>query len=226
MTIDVTCSCGKSLAASDEWAGRRVKCPRCGAVVAVSAATPPPASNLLAQDDDWAAEFASSLDTRAPRSPSPYTEELAATKPRGWWYRWLFWKFPSIGSKFTWNEPTWFRLRLRDDMARRVIVVLAVGAGGAGAVLTLLALISQAPSILDMLMAIAVGAIMCGLIAWSFLFRLRDHVSGSMRLKKDGIQRNRSHFFGHCVEARNNSARRWLRDMEEWRAIPEGASRE
>ena len=188
MAIHVTCSCGNLLAAKDEWVGRRVKCSKCGAVFAVPTAAPP-ASNLPAQDDGWAADFASSLDTRVPRSASPFPAEHAATKPNRRWFSWLFWKFPSIGSKFTWNEPMWFRLRLRGDIPRRVIVILAAWAGGTGVLLMLFAINVKPPGIL---LAIAMGTIFGG-IAGLLLLGRRNHVSGRMSLKKDGIHRHRSY---------------------------------
>lgn len=41
--IQVTCSCGKTLSAKPEFAGRRVKCPKCAATLVVPApASPPP----------------------------------------------------------------------------------------------------------------------------------------------------------------------------------------
>ena len=35
MTIQVNCQCGQKLNAKPQWAGRRVKCPQCGKVLAV-----------------------------------------------------------------------------------------------------------------------------------------------------------------------------------------------
>jgi hypothetical protein len=42
MAISVTCACGKTLRAKDELAGKRVKCPGCGAVSVLPAAAPVP----------------------------------------------------------------------------------------------------------------------------------------------------------------------------------------
>ncbi len=56
MPIRFSCNCGRSILAKDELAGRRVKCPQCGAVVLVP--KPEPAAEkeevgLLPLDDPW-----------------------------------------------------------------------------------------------------------------------------------------------------------------------------
>ena len=38
MAIQVICSCGKSLTARDEHAGKRAKCPSCGSVITIEEA--------------------------------------------------------------------------------------------------------------------------------------------------------------------------------------------
>lgn len=50
MTI-ITCECGKRLKAQDEWAGRRVRCPDCGAVHLVSKAEQAEPSGQPAEGD-------------------------------------------------------------------------------------------------------------------------------------------------------------------------------
>src|SRR5215510_12255854 len=40
MPIQVACSCGKKLHVRDELAGKKIRCPVCGGVLAVDAATP------------------------------------------------------------------------------------------------------------------------------------------------------------------------------------------
>jgi RsiW-degrading membrane proteinase PrsW (M82 family) len=54
MPIVVTCSCGKRLRARDEFAGRKAKCPGCGTIVTLVAATAPEDDTvyLLENDDD------------------------------------------------------------------------------------------------------------------------------------------------------------------------------
>lgn len=49
--IQVNCSCGKTLSAKPELAGRRVKCPKCAAVLTVPAAPPPADENPFAFGD-------------------------------------------------------------------------------------------------------------------------------------------------------------------------------
>src|SRR5688572_14516442 len=47
MPIPVTCTCGKRVAAKDEFAGKRLKCPSCGGAIAIpasQAAAPQPAA--------------------------------------------------------------------------------------------------------------------------------------------------------------------------------------
>jgi RsiW-degrading membrane proteinase PrsW (M82 family) len=48
MAILVTCPCGKSLRAADALAGKRVRCPACGGVLAIPA--PPPEPDLLPEE--------------------------------------------------------------------------------------------------------------------------------------------------------------------------------
>ena len=51
MAIDVACSCGAKFRVKDEWAGRRAKCTKCGAVVSIPArAEPEPLADLPNSD--------------------------------------------------------------------------------------------------------------------------------------------------------------------------------
>jgi hypothetical protein len=78
MPISMSCDCGRSLRVKDEFAGRKVKCPQCGAVLAVPA--PEPSSEnealdvLLADDPQEEAR---------PRQKNylPDPEEMVQTAP-------------------------------------------------------------------------------------------------------------------------------------------------
>ncbi|MDA1055703.1 MAG: hypothetical protein O3C40_35355 [Planctomycetota bacterium] len=75
MPIPVACGCGKRFQAKDELAGRKVKCPNCGGVLAISNAVPPlpqpdpPASNPFF---DLSAQPSDVNYGNTPGSPSPY----------------------------------------------------------------------------------------------------------------------------------------------------------
>ncbi len=72
MTIEFTCNCGKKLSVPDDVAGRRAKCPTCGAVVNVPGAAAPPSdeaeqgSKVDQVVDQLGEDFARSKE-RAPR---------------------------------------------------------------------------------------------------------------------------------------------------------------
>jgi hypothetical protein len=55
MVITLPCACGKSLKVNADLAGRRVKCPACGGVVAVPPPNDDPGLDLLAEEPDYAA---------------------------------------------------------------------------------------------------------------------------------------------------------------------------
>ncbi|KPL04520.1 MAG: hypothetical protein AMK75_01070 [Planctomycetes bacterium SM23_65] len=73
MAIEFTCNCGKRLSVPDDVAGRRAKCPSCGAVLDVPGAAPPPpsaegesTSKVDQVVDKLSADFAESRE-RAPQ---------------------------------------------------------------------------------------------------------------------------------------------------------------
>jgi hypothetical protein len=82
MPIPLSCQCGRSLRVKDEFAGRKVKCPSCAAVLAVPKPEPEPvpseedeAYNVLSED---------SGEEARPRSGKyqPDPEEMVQTAPR------------------------------------------------------------------------------------------------------------------------------------------------
>jgi hypothetical protein len=70
MPISLGCACGRSLRVKDELAGRRIKCPQCGAVLAVP--KPEEEIRLLPADDPW--KDAPSRSQEA--APAPADEEV------------------------------------------------------------------------------------------------------------------------------------------------------
>lgn len=65
MSIQFSCACGHNLNAPDEMAGKRAKCPKCGAVISIPLGGPPPngnfASGQLAPGKSWPAALLLSM---------------------------------------------------------------------------------------------------------------------------------------------------------------------
>ncbi len=83
MPLTLTCSCGKSLQVADQYAGRRVKCPGCGATQTAEqpaprrAAADPPGADSHAEFDDFEVVEESGA-TAAPTT----SQAAASTRPR------------------------------------------------------------------------------------------------------------------------------------------------
>src|SRR3954447_22277098 len=77
MAISFTCACGKALKARDEHAGKKTKCPQCGAILAI------PSPDLLPDFDDGSGY---ALDEPAP-PPRPTDNDELALRPAGSTYR-------------------------------------------------------------------------------------------------------------------------------------------
>jgi hypothetical protein len=76
MAISVTCSCGRSLRAKDEAAGKRVRCPQCGSVVQV------PAAELDDQAFDDLMSAPSEYEVQsAPPPPPPPSAQAPVMRP-------------------------------------------------------------------------------------------------------------------------------------------------
>ena len=70
MAIKATCgSCGKQISVRDDAAGKRAKCPDCGAAIPIPAA---------AEDDIWDAEEHEDDDANAPKLPAKKSLETTA----------------------------------------------------------------------------------------------------------------------------------------------------
>jgi predicted Zn finger-like uncharacterized protein len=80
MSIQAQCPCGKSYHVKDELAGRKVRCAKCGAVIAVP--VPEPASD--GEVDDQALQFLLTTDAPKPKPSRPAESEKAvqAEPPR------------------------------------------------------------------------------------------------------------------------------------------------
>ena len=128
MAIRVKCVCGVVLQAKDEWSGRAVRCPKCGQGVKIPQSTPPAsaASQHVGVFDDELTDLSQSATTSrgSPFASSP--QDSPANKNWfSWLFGWLFWKFPSLSSSLKWSEPTGYRIRLRGDIAQRLIIAVA-----------------------------------------------------------------------------------------------------
>lgn len=78
MPIAFACECGKSFSVGDEHAGKRTKCPKCGAALTV----PTPATSEMSDEDKAFAALADAPDEPRPASrPSPSYDPPPA--PRG-----------------------------------------------------------------------------------------------------------------------------------------------
>ena len=77
MPITVTCSCGRKLAAKDEYAGRTVKCPGCGQPLKIpeAATAPPIAPSDTTARSGQAKKKTASAPTRAASSASQLLDE-------------------------------------------------------------------------------------------------------------------------------------------------------
>ncbi len=190
MAIQVQCSCGKTMLVKDEWEGRLVKCPQCGVALEIPSSECAPQPGTVEMDDgSQRGEFSSPLRMPATPAASPFAQKSPPAKSKGGWFRWLFWEFPRFGSKFKWNEPFSFRVRLRGDILRRLVVVLAVWAAGTGGFLVLFAINRDPPGI-----PLAIGlATIFGGIAALFMFGRREHVSGRINIGKEGIRYDRTY---------------------------------
>jgi hypothetical protein len=70
MSISLDCDCGKAIKASDALAGKRIRCPACGATLAVPAALPPPpVAREVAGDDFEVLDDDPPLPEKSVRSP-------------------------------------------------------------------------------------------------------------------------------------------------------------
>ena len=77
MAISFTCACGKALKARDEHAGKKTKCPQCGAVLAIL---------LPDLSPDFDVGWGYALDEPVPPPRSIYDDE-SALRPAGSAYR-------------------------------------------------------------------------------------------------------------------------------------------
>lgn len=77
MAISFTCACGKALKARDDFAGKKTKCPQCGAILAI------PAPDLSPDFDDGSGY---ALDEPVPPPRSAFDDE-SALRPAGSAYR-------------------------------------------------------------------------------------------------------------------------------------------
>lgn len=189
MTIPVRCACGNLLQAKDEWAGRRVKCPKCGAAVLIQR----PASARVPAQSPTDSLFDEAFPAGTGRGESPFAQTPVSaqtssrSEPKRGWFGWLFWKFPSWGSALKWNEPILYRIRLRGDVLLRLIVVFAAWGGGTGLFLALFAINKNPPGIA---LGLGLGAIFGGL-GMMAMFLGRSQVSGRVSVRESSIHRDR-----------------------------------
>ncbi len=71
MPIAIQCSCGKTLRAREEQAGRRVKCPHCGAPLLIPAATSPAPPGGAGDSDTDFPEAGAAAAVRPAAAPPP-----------------------------------------------------------------------------------------------------------------------------------------------------------
>src|SRR5262245_36679807 len=74
MTIALECDCGKAVKVSDALAGKRMKCPACGANLTVPAALPPPPDE--ANDDFEVLDDDTPLPAKPVRLKAALAEEV------------------------------------------------------------------------------------------------------------------------------------------------------
>lgn len=76
MPISVTCTCGKKLSVKDELAGKRGKCPACGAMLSIP--QPPKPAAIPAEPEEWG--LAPLDDDPKPAKPATTSTKPAAAK--------------------------------------------------------------------------------------------------------------------------------------------------
>ena len=81
MPIALTCSCGRALRVKDELAGRKIRCPKCSAVVAVPRPPAEQDAEAAALDLLLADSPAEERVAAAPPSPPPAAREQAVRPP-------------------------------------------------------------------------------------------------------------------------------------------------
>ena len=186
MTIEFTCVCGKQIRAKDEWVGRRAKCTQCGQILTVplpDAAGAPPAAgtyDLLNQE--------LSAQTEAPPATTPFASSgPRSQKKRGFFNR-LARKLGAREILFKWQEPLWYRSRVREDVSIRWTAAGGAWAAVAGVFLVFFGANVNPPPIWA---AVLVGAMFGLMPGWMILFVGRKTASGLVRVYRHEISRVR-----------------------------------
>jgi hypothetical protein len=188
MTIEFTCACGKQIKAKDEWSGRRAKCTQCGQILTV------PLPDAMGAPPTGGAYDLLNDELSAQTEPQPVSTPFASSGPRPQTERGFFGRLAKkLGAReilFKWNEPLWYRPRLRGDVPLRWTAAVGAWAAMTGLFLVLFGGNINPP---PMWAAVLVGAVFGLLPAWAILFVGRKNASGLVRVYRHEIYRTRSY---------------------------------
>lgn len=186
MTIEFTCVCGKQIRAKDEWVGRRAKCTQCGQILTVPLPDAAGALPVAATYDLLNEEL--SAQTETPPATTPFASSGPRPQTKRGFFNRLARKLGAREILFKWQEPLWYRSRVRED-----VLVRWTAAGGAWAAVTgvFLVLFGGNVNPPPMWAAVLVGAMFGLMPGWMILFVGRKTASGLVRVYRHEICRVR-----------------------------------